>query len=844
MEMRRKRLIFFQRIPGTVQGKEKTYMEMKKKRLFVRLFVMLLVFFQGIPGTFLSWSKISYARLSGFQAATEYDGITTSEQKSNCVAFARYKIPSLPGGLYNLEGKKAIINSSTPKVGCAAIEVIRVNGVPNWNDTVGHVCYVESINGNQITTLDGGVDGVHIYRCTGTASDLGIIGYYDPGNTKTHTPVGCVDEISNPSVGKVHVSGWAYDPDDVSQSIPIHIYIGGAYVKTITANASRKDVDNVYHVGEFHGFDTVIDTSKTGNQKVDVYAINIGEGTGDNPNLEGSKTISINGDTIAPTISDITVTNVTKTGYTVTCKVSDNVGISKVEFPSWNVDIHNGGQAKWLQGTVSGNTATCRVETSSLLSGAIAGNYMTHIYAYDLAGNSTSKAIDIVYVYDKNIELVGDDNMRFEMGMSYSTDGLCTINGNSKDIVYESLNEDILTIDDGWINVKSPGTATIRASYKYDKTKYKDIACDIGALKLMDDGTINSNECRILKFDVYTNNAKGDCYLHVKTCVSNSSNEELIIESDYPAENKGRNWIYCIVDKNDFNNESGNYTTMAILYDENGNVIDECTTTYNFSDYKTPYHINVNLNEQFDVYKDAHATENEENTTWFNTGIGWWNKSNKKSGEIECLSYNTYKAVKAGRLYCSYHSPIFSSEVSIVIIDIVDPNKPAIEQPKTEQPKTEQPTSKQPKTEQQNNNQVTNTNEKNATSNDSVSNSEKKPLSTTIKGNAVTTEAPSKKTLSAPKITIKSVKNNKKKTVTIKWKSNSKVAGYQISYSKKKNFSGAKKKNLKSYYSSVSLKNLSKGKTYYVRIRAYVKDSKGNKVYGKWSSIKKVKIKK
>jgi len=41
-----------------------------------------------------------------------------------------------------------------------------------------------------------------------------------------------------------------------------------------------------------------------------------------------------------------------------------------------------------------------------------------------------------------------------------------------------------------------------------------------------------------------------------------------------------------------------------------------------------------------------------------------------------------------------------------------------------------------------------------------------------------------------------------------------------------------------------TLKNLKKGKTYYVKVRPYYKDSTGNITYGKYGKIKKVKIKK
>lgn len=41
---------------------------------------------------------------------------------------------------------------------------------------------------------------------------------------------------------------------------------------------------------------------------------------------------------------------------------------------------------------------------------------------------------------------------------------------------------------------------------------------------------------------------------------------------------------------------------------------------------------------------------------------------------------------------------------------------------------------------------------------------------------------------------------------------------------------------------SFTLTKLKKGKTYYVRVRAYKVDSTGKKVYGKYTSAKKVKI--
>lgn len=103
-------------------------------------------------------------------------------------------------------------------------------------------------------------------------------------------------------------------------------------------------------------------------------------------------------DTTPPTISNVRITDVNADGYTVVCNVSDNVGISKVEFPSWNTDKHRGEDANWIQGSVSGNTVSARISLSSLKSGAVQGNYVTHIYAWDSSGNKTCVSTSIVYI--------------------------------------------------------------------------------------------------------------------------------------------------------------------------------------------------------------------------------------------------------------------------------------------------------------------------------------------------------------------------------------------------------------------------------------------------------------
>ena len=94
------------------------------------------------------------------------------------------------------------------------------------------------------------------------------------------------------------------------------------------------------------------------------------------------------------------------------------------------------------------------------------------------------------------------------------------------------------------------------------------------------------------------------------------------------------------------------------------------------------------------------------------------------------------------------------------------------------------------------------------------------------------------------KVTGVSVKNKKGKKIQVKWKWKLNVSGFQIQYALNSKFSKqSKKKQVGKYTSSKIIKGLKKGKTYYVRVRAYNKKS-GRVKYGKWSKVKKVKIRK
>ena len=115
----------------------------------------------------------------------------------------------------------------------------------------------------------------------------------------------------------------------------------------------------------------------------------------------------------------------------------------------------------------------------------------------------------------------------------------------------------------------------------------------------------------------------------------------------------------------------------------------------------------------------------------------------------------------------------------------------------------------------------------------SISKSSKKDLTLYAKWNKV----------SVKKASVKKVTNisGKKAKVVINKVSGAK--GYRIAYSTDKNFKkGVNKIDTKN--TTKTLAKPKKGKTYYVKVCAYKLDSKGDKVFGKYSKVVKVKIKK
>ncbi len=103
------------------------------------------------------------------------------------------------------------------------------------------------------------------------------------------------------------------------------------------------------------------------------------------------------------------------------------------------------------------------------------------------------------------------------------------------------------------------------------------------------------------------------------------------------------------------------------------------------------------------------------------------------------------------------------------------------------------------------------------------------------------------KTFTAKTVPLKTTLTLKagKKQLTASWKTVANITGYEVQYSTSKKFTKKATKTVtikKSKTKKTTIKKLTKGKKYYVRVRTY-KTVNGKKIYSAWSSVKNVKVK-
>lgn len=93
-----------------------------------------------------------------------------------------------------------------------------------------------------------------------------------------------------------------------------------------------------------------------------------------------------------------------------------------------------------------------------------------------------------------------------------------------------------------------------------------------------------------------------------------------------------------------------------------------------------------------------------------------------------------------------------------------------------------------------------------------------------------------------PKTASIKLVSKKKGQVQVSFQKVTGAAGYQAEYATSKNFASATTKSIGANAKTKTLTGLKDGKKYYVRVRAYVLDSMGNKIYGAYSTVESIRM--
>jgi hypothetical protein len=88
-------------------------------------------------------------------------------------------------------------------------------------------------------------------------------------------PTGYPDSVPAQPNSKVRLNGWAFDTDQPDTQIQVAVYRNGEWVGWFPTGGSRSDVNAAYGIGGRHGFSFSV-PSPPGNQRFDMYAINVG----------------------------------------------------------------------------------------------------------------------------------------------------------------------------------------------------------------------------------------------------------------------------------------------------------------------------------------------------------------------------------------------------------------------------------------------------------------------------------------------------------------------------------------------------------------------------------------
>jgi hypothetical protein len=185
-------------------------------------------------------------------------------------------------------------------------------------------------------------------------------------------------------------------------------------------------------------------------------------------------------ESIPPTITDIKIEDLTTYGYRISCKATDNVAITKVEFPTWTV---NNGQDDliWHQG-VQGADGRWYYDVRKSYHKYEVGEYITHIYAWDTSDLNTCVSAGIINVPAPTVKVTGiklnETAATLDVGGTVTLTATVTpSNATNKNVTWTSSDKAIASVSGGKVTALKAGKTTITAKSVSDPSVFA--TCEI-----------------------------------------------------------------------------------------------------------------------------------------------------------------------------------------------------------------------------------------------------------------------------------------------------------------------------------------------------------------------------
>ncbi len=309
----------------------------------------------------------------------------------------------------------------------------------------------------------------------------------------------------------------------------------------------------------------------------------------------------------APVISNAKITNVSRSGYTVTCTVTDDNAVDRVLMPTWS---ENNGQDDliWYTANRSGNTYT--IEVDMMNHNYDTGKINTDIYAYDDEGEYSKLELD-TKIEENQAPVISDVKV-----INVTSDEYTVICKVTDDLEVVRVQMPTWTVNNGqddivWHEAElKNGVATFTVNRKDHNFEYGDYithiyACDREGLKgfsicstvNLKERDINTSTKPIIK-NVKISNINDSGYTVTCTVLSNNKITEVLFPT-WTYKNEQDDLIWGVgqkleneytfrVNRSDHNYEFGTYVTHIYAYDEKGAV----------NNIELPFHNIINTTER------------------------------------------------------------------------------------------------------------------------------------------------------------------------------------------------------------------------------------------------------